>query len=218
MWKKPSVPTAGFAFAWRPAGTPPPGSSRSAPGCVARKRKRKFPWPRRTGASLSCRTHKTTALPRRCSGSTSRPPISRQTREAPAGRIRPGSLLGRRRQGPELDGHPGVALSVLTDMADAGERQVGASHPPALAGRLPENILARLDGLTGVGIELDGHLGVSHLHGMRVHDVAPDQQAVLAGIEQVGRMARCVARRGHHAETIDDGIAGAVGLEALRLL
>ncbi|MCY1447653.1 hypothetical protein D9M71_642830 [compost metagenome] len=98
-------------------------------------------------------------------------------------------------------------------MAEAGEGQVGPGNPELVPGRVGEHLLAAGDGPGAVHIELDGDLGVGELGGMAVHHIAPHQQALALGAEQVAAMAGGMAggRRGAHA--FHQGVARSEGLQ-----
>ena len=65
-------------------------------------------------------------------------------------------------------------------MSQAGERQMVSANQPFFSGGFPEYGLAGDDGLLLVRVKVIRHFRVSELHGVRVHNVAPEQYLLLS--------------------------------------
>src|SRR3989344_263715 len=82
-------------------------------------------------------------------------------------------------QRAELGRYPGVACTFFAHMAQPWEGHVRACHPEFVATGVGEYLLARSLGLCAVDVELDHHFRLGELHRVAVHNIAPDQQALV---------------------------------------
>ena len=91
--------------------------------------------------------------------------------------------------GAKFGRHPGVALRLLADMADAREGQVHPGDHQLFASSLVKDTFAGDDGLFRVVVVFKGDFRTSELDRMVVHQIAEDQQALVTALEQVAGMA-----------------------------
>src|SRR5690606_38216382 len=77
-------------------------------------------------------------------------------------------------QWAEFGRYPGVTDTFFTHMAQPWEGHVCACYPELVAAGIGEDLLARGFCLSAVDVEFDHHFRFSELHGVAVHNIAPD--------------------------------------------
>src|SRR5580692_3745358 len=88
--------------------------------------------------------------------------------------------------------HERVSLTFRTHMAHAGEGQMSRSDPFAVGCGFAEDSLPLSQRGGVVAIELDRYRRVGELHRGHVQQIADEQHALPAALDQVAAVTRCV--------------------------
>ena len=90
-----------------------------------------------------------------------------------------------------------ISVTGALNIANAGEINMHACNRHSVGAGAVEHIFADLCRQVWIAIKHYASVGICELKGGEMDNIAPDQQALIAGMNSKASMARRVARQGH---------------------